>query len=150
MRDERFKGIASKRRDRSVEENLRIFEQEMKNGTEEGLKHCLRAKVSVDNPNKAMRDPVIYRCNVETPHHRTGTKWKAFPTYDLAAPLCDSLEGVTHSMRSTEYTDRNPLYQWFLDTLKLRQVCGAPPPPPFHQLNAPKSPSENRVKGNAR
>ncbi|KAK3995114.1 putative glutamate--tRNA ligase, cytoplasmic [Cladorrhinum sp. PSN332] len=121
MRDQRWNGIASKRRDLPTEETLRIFE-EMKKGSDEGLKWCIRAKVSVDNPNKAMRDPVIYRCNVETPHHRTGTKWKVYPLYDLAAPLVDSKEGVTHALRSTEYTDRNPLYQWFLDTLKLRQV----------------------------
>ncbi|KAI1078655.1 glutamyl-tRNA synthetase [Whalleya microplaca] len=121
MRDERGKGIASKRRDRTVEENLKIFD-EMKAGTEEGLKNCIRAKISVDNPNKAMRDPVIYRCNPNDPHHRTGTKWKIYPTYDLACPVVDSLEGVTHALRSTEYTDRNPQFQWFLDTLKLRQV----------------------------
>ncbi|KAI0158019.1 glutamyl-tRNA synthetase [Hypoxylon sp. FL1284] len=121
MRDERGKGIASKRRDRTVEENLAIFDA-MKNGTEEGLKNCIRAKISVDNPNKAMRDPVIYRCNPNDPHHRTGTKWKMYPTYDLACPVVDSLEGVTHALRSTEYTDRNPQFQWFLDTLKLRQV----------------------------
>jgi glutamyl-tRNA synthetase len=121
MRDERFKGIASKRRDRTVEENLRIFE-EMKQGSEEGLQNCMRAKLSVDNPNKAMRDPVIYRCNIETPHHRTGTKWKMYPMYDFACPVVDSYEGVTHALRATEYTDRNPQYQWFLDTLKLRQV----------------------------
>ena len=121
MRDERWKGIASKRRDRTVEENLRIFE-EMKQGSVEGQQHCIRAKLSVDNPNKAMRDPVIYRCNVDTPHHRTGTKWKMYPMYDFACPVVDSHEGVTHALRSTEYTDRNPQYQWFLDTLKLRQV----------------------------
>ncbi|KAH8159171.1 hypothetical protein CIB48_g9070 [Xylaria polymorpha] len=121
MRDERGKGIESKRRNRTVEENLDIFEQ-MKNSTEEGLKNCIRAKISVDNPNKAMRDPVIYRCNPKDPHHRTGTKWKMYPTYDLACPVVDSLEGVTHALRSTEYTDRNPQFQWFLDTLKLRQV----------------------------
>ncbi|KAI1185839.1 tRNA synthetases class I, catalytic domain-containing protein [Nemania serpens] len=121
MREERGKGIESKRRNRTVEENLDIFEQ-MKNGTEEGLKNCIRAKISVDNPNKAMRDPVIYRCNPNDPHHRTGTKWKIYPTYDLACPVVDSLEGVTHALRSTEYTDRNPQFQWFLDTLHLRQV----------------------------
>ncbi|KAI1323713.1 tRNA synthetases class I, catalytic domain-containing protein [Xylariaceae sp. FL0255] len=121
MRDERGKGVESKRRNRTVEENLDIFEQ-MKNATEEGLKNCIRAKISVDNPNKAMRDPVIYRCNPNDPHHRTGTKWKMYPTYDLACPVVDSLEGVTHALRSTEYTDRNPQFQWFLDTLKLRQV----------------------------
>lgn len=70
MREERMDGIASKRRDNSVEENLKHFD-EMRSGTEDGLKWCIRAKISVDNPNKAMRDPVIYRCNV-LPHHRTG------------------------------------------------------------------------------
>ncbi|KAI1842137.1 hypothetical protein JX266_011670 [Neoarthrinium moseri] len=121
MRDERGKGVASKRRERTVEENLAIFEQ-MKQGAEDGLKNCIRAKISVDNPNKAMRDPVIYRCNVNDAHHRTGRKWNIYPTYDLACPVVDSLEGVTHALRSTEYTDRNPQFQWFLDTLKLRQV----------------------------
>jgi len=106
MRKERWDGIASKRRDLSVEETLRIFE-EMKKGSEEGLRNCIRAKLSVDNPNKAMRDPVIYRCNVDTPHHRTGTKWKMYPMYDFACPVVDSHEGVTHALRSTEYTDRN-------------------------------------------
>jgi glutamyl-tRNA synthetase len=121
MRDERMKGIASKNRDKSVDENLAIFE-EMKKGTETGKKNCIRAKMSVDNPNKAMRDPVIYRCNTDIPHHRTGTTWKMYPTYDFACPIVDSLQGVTHALRTTEYTDRNPQYQWFLDTLKLRQV----------------------------
>ncbi|KAK0667026.1 tRNA synthetases class I, catalytic domain-containing protein [Cercophora samala] len=121
MRNERWNGIASKRRDRTVEENLRIFE-EMKKGSEEGVAHCLRAKLSVDNPNKAMRDPVIYRCNVDTPHHRTGTKWKMYPMYDFACPVVDSYEGVTHALRSTEYTDRNPQYAWFQKTLQIRKV----------------------------
>ncbi|EEY20378.1 glutamyl-tRNA synthetase [Verticillium alfalfae VaMs.102] len=121
MKAQRMDGIESKCRNRTIEENLRIFE-EMKLGSAEGVKNCIRAKVSVDNPNKAMRDPVIYRCNIEHKHHRTGDKWKAYPTYDLACPLVDSKEGVTHALRSTEYTDRNPLYQWFIDTLKIRQV----------------------------
>jgi glutamyl-tRNA synthetase len=121
MRDERMKGVASECRDKSIEENLAIFE-EMKEGTEKGQTYCIRAKMSVDNPNKAMRDPVIYRCNIETPHHRTGTTWKMYPTYDFACPIIDALEGVTHALRTTEYADRNPQYQWFLDTLKLRQV----------------------------
>lgn len=121
MRAQRMDGIASKRRDMSVEETLRIFE-EMKAGSAEGQRFCIRARISVDDPNKALRDPVIYRCNVATPHHRTGTKWKVYPMYDLACPVVDSYEGVTHALRSTEYTDRNPLYQWFLDTLGLRKV----------------------------
>lgn len=121
MRDERMKGIASECREKSIEENLAIFE-EMKKGTEKGQTYCIRAKLSVDNPNKAMRDPVIYRCNVEDAHHRTGTAWKMYPTYDFACPIIDALEGVTHALRTTEYADRNAQYQWFLDTLKLRQV----------------------------
>lgn len=121
MRDERMHGRPSKRRERTVEETLRIFE-EMKKGSEEGLSNCIRAKMSVDNPNKAMRDPVIYRCNPKDPHHRTGSKWKMYPMYDFACPVVDSHEGVTHALRSTEYTDRNPQYQWFIDTLGLRQV----------------------------
>lgn len=79
MAHERMNGIASKRRDASVEENLARLE-EMKKGTEEGIRWCIRAKISVDNPNKALRDPVIYRCNL-TPHPRIGSKWKVYPTY---------------------------------------------------------------------
>jgi len=118
MRDERMIGKASARRDRAVEENVRIFE-DMMSGTDE--RNCIRAKISVDNPNKAMRDPVIYRSN-PVPHDRTGTLWKAYPTYDFACPLVDSLEGVTHALRSTEFTDRNAQYQWFLEHLNLRKV----------------------------
>jgi glutamyl-tRNA synthetase len=121
MRKERMDGIPSRRRDRTVEESLRIFD-EMKVASKEGLVHCIRAKISFDNPNKAMRDPVIYRCNTENSHHRTGRKWNIYPTYDLACPVIDSHEGITHALRSTEYTDRNPQYLWFLDTLKLRKV----------------------------
>ncbi|KAJ9264612.1 hypothetical protein DTO212C5_6994 [Paecilomyces variotii] len=120
MAHQRMEGLPSKNRDASVEENLARFE-EMKKGTEEGLRWCIRAKISVDNPNKAMRDPVIYRCNL-TPHHRTGTKWKIYPTYDFCCPIVDSIEGVTHALRTIEYRDRNPQYQWMLDTLKLRNV----------------------------
>ena len=70
MREERMNGIASKHRDDSVNDNLKRFD-EMRTGSQEGLRWCIRAKMSVDNPNKALRDPVIYRCNVVT-HHRTG------------------------------------------------------------------------------
>lgn len=121
MRKERMDGIASKNRERPIEETLRIFE-EMKIASPEGVKNCIRAKISADDPNKTMRDPVIYRVNIEATHHRTGDKWKMYPTYDFACPVIDSHEGITHAMRSTEYTDRNAQYQWFLDTLKLRQV----------------------------
>lgn len=121
MQKQRFDGLPSARRDRSVEENLRVFE-EMKAGSEEGLKNCIRAKLSVDNPNKALRDPVVYRCNPNDKHHRTGTTWKIYPTYDFACPVVDSHEGITHALRATEYTDRNPQYQWFLDTLQLPKI----------------------------
>ena len=120
MRDQRMNGVASKCRDNSVDENLAHFE-EMKKGTEEGMTWCIRAKMSVDNPNKAMRDPVIYRCN-PLPHHRTGDKWKIYPTYDFCCPIVDSMEGVTHALRTIEYRDRNPQYNWMLDALKLRKV----------------------------
>ena len=120
MRDERMKGIASKRREANVEQNLAHFE-EMKKGTDEGVKWCIRAKMSVDNPNKAMRDPVIYRCNL-LPHHRTGDKWKIYPTYDFCCPVVDSMEGVTHALRTIEYRDRNPQYNWMIEALDLRKV----------------------------
>jgi glutamyl-tRNA synthetase len=120
MRDERMNGIASARRNESVEDNLARFE-EMKKGTEEGIKWCIRAKISVDDTNKAMRDPVIYRCNPES-HHRTGSTWKIYPTYDFCCPIVDSIEGVTHALRTTEYNDRDAQYQWILKALKLRHV----------------------------
>lgn len=121
MREERMDGIASVRRGRTVEENLQIFTEEMKNGTEIGLKHCLRAKISVDANNKTLRDPVVYRCNL-TPHHRTGDQWKVYPTYDFCCPVVDSIEGVTHALRTIEYRDRNAQYEWMLKALKLRRV----------------------------
>ena len=120
MRDERMKGIESRRRGRTVDESLKFFEQ-MKNGTDEGRTNCIRAKISVDNPNKAMRDPVIYRCNPQS-HHRTGAQWKVYPTYDFCCPILDSVEGVTHALRTVEYRDRNPQYEWMLDALDLRRV----------------------------
>ncbi|EPQ27997.1 uncharacterized protein PFL1_04324 [Pseudozyma flocculosa PF-1] len=121
MRAQRMDGIASRRRDATVEENLTRF-AEMSTGSQEGRRWCLRAKMSVDDPNKALRDPVIYRCNADVSHHRTGDKWKVYPTYDFACPVVDSIEGVTHALRTNEYRDRNPQYQWMLDALKLRKV----------------------------
>ncbi|KAG7822380.1 hypothetical protein KL919_004730 [Ogataea angusta] len=121
MRAERMDGLKSARRDRSVEENLNIFTEEMKNGTEEGLKNCLRAKIDYTALNKTLRDPVIYRCNL-TPHHRTGTAWKMYPTYDFCVPVVDALEGVTHALRTIEYRDRNAQYEWILNALNLRKV----------------------------
>lgn len=121
MRAERMDGIKSERRDRPIEETMQIFTEEMKNGTEIGLKNCLRAKIDYTAKNKALRDPVIYRCNL-TPHQRTGDKWKMYPTYDFCVPVVDSIEGVTHALRTIEYRDRNAQYDWMLQALKLRPV----------------------------
>ncbi|PIA12915.1 glutamyl-tRNA synthetase, partial [Coemansia reversa NRRL 1564] len=118
---ERDFDIASSCRDQTVEENLERFEQ-MRQATDFGQTCCLRAKISVDCPNKAMCDPVIFRCNL-TEHHRTGDLWKIYPTYDFCCPIVDSLEGVTHALRSMEYRDRNPLYEWFFPALDLRPVA---------------------------
>ncbi|KAH7920134.1 glutamate-tRNA ligase [Leucogyrophana mollusca] len=120
MRDERGKGIASAHRDDSVEDNLKHF-AEMKSGSPEGLRWCLRAKISVDSQNKALRDPVIYRCNVIA-HHRTGEKWKIYPTYDFACPIVDSIEGITHALRTNEYRERNAQYSWMIKALGIRNV----------------------------
>lgn len=121
MRAERMDGIPSKRRDASIEENMTRF-AEMSVASPEARKWCLRAKISFDDPNKAMRDPVIYRCNPDISHHRTGNTWKVYPTYDFACPIVDSIEGVTHALRTNEYRDRNPQYYWMLDALNLRKV----------------------------
>ncbi|KZO97792.1 glutamate-tRNA ligase [Calocera viscosa TUFC12733] len=120
MRAERAERLPSKRRDMAPAETLARFE-EMKAGTPEGQRWCIRAKISYDDVNGALRDPVIYRCNL-TPHHRTGSTWKVYPTYDFACPIVDSLEGVTHALRTNEYRDRNPQYHWFLSALGLRDV----------------------------
>ncbi|KAJ5261200.1 Glutamyl-tRNA synthetase class Ib archaeal/eukaryotic cytosolic [Penicillium angulare] len=120
MQKQRWDGLPSGRREMSPEDTLARLE-EMKTGSPEGSKWCIRAKISFDDKNKAMRDPVIYRCN-PAPHHRTGTAWAIYPTYDFACPIVDSMEGVTHALRTIEYRDRNPQYQWMLDTLNLRTV----------------------------
>lgn len=121
MREERMDGIPSAKRDLPVEENLRIFTQEMKDGTEFGQKNCVRAKIDYKAANKTLRDPVIYRCNL-TPHHRTKDQWKMYPTYDFCVPIVDSIEGVTHALRTIEYRDRNAQYEWMLEALHLRKV----------------------------
>lgn len=119
MNEQRFHGHPSKNRDLSSEESLAIFER-MLAGEDAAQTWCIRAKISVDNPNKAMRDPVIFRCNL-TPHHRTGARFKAYPTYDFACPLIDSLEGVTHALRTNEYHDRNDQYYWMVEALGMRK-----------------------------
>ena len=97
-------------RDRSVEENLRLFE-EMKNGKYADGEKVLRAKIDMASPNMNMRDPVIYRILREK-HHRTGDKWIIYPMYDFAHPLEDAFEGITHSICTLEFEDHRPLYDW--------------------------------------
>lgn len=94
MREERMDGIDSKCRTTDMSVNLELFHQ-MCTGSEAAKGYCLRAKIDMQAKNKTLRDPVLYRSNA-TPHHRTGTTYLAYPTYDLACPIVDSVEGVTH------------------------------------------------------
>lgn len=97
-------------RDRSVEENLRLFE-EMKSGKVEDGAMTLRAKIDMASPNINMRDPIIYRVAHMT-HARTGDKWCIYPMYDFAHPIEDAIEGITHSLCTLEFEDHRPLYDW--------------------------------------
>ena len=113
MREQRRNRIESECRSYSVEKNMEIFEKMIKGEADE---YCLRAKIDMKSNNGCMRDPVLARAN-RTPHQRTGKKHIVYPTYDFACPIVDSLEGVTHSMRTNEYADRIPQYYWVLDAL---------------------------------
>ncbi|MBR5250707.1 MAG: glutamine--tRNA ligase/YqeY domain fusion protein, partial [Clostridia bacterium] len=106
-------GQNSPYRDRSVEENLRLFE-EMKNGVYGDGEKVLRAKIDMASPNLNMRDPVIYRV-VHATHHNTGDKWCIYPMYDFAHPLEDAIEGITHSLCTLEFEDHRPLYDWVVN-----------------------------------
>ena len=110
-------GKNSPRRERSVKENLALFDKMQKGGVPDGGM-VLRAKIDMASPNMNMRDPVIYRV-LHAPHHRTGDKWCVYPMYDFAHPLSDTKEGVTHSLCSLEFENHRPLYDWFLRELNL-------------------------------
>ena len=103
-------GTDSPYRTRSVEENLKLF-REMKAGKYQDGEKCLRAKIDMSSPNLNLRDPVIYRI-LRATHHRTGDKWCIYPMYDYAHPICDALQGVTHSLCTLEFEDHRPLYDW--------------------------------------
>lgn len=106
-------GRESPYRTRSVEENLHLFAKMRAGECEEGA-HALRARIDMASPNINMRDPTLYRIR-RVPHHRTGTTWNIYPTYDFAHPLSDALEGITHSLCTLEFEDHRPLYEWVLD-----------------------------------
>lgn len=116
-------------RDRSVEENLDLFER-MKNGEFDEGTHTLRAKIDMASPNLNMRDPVIYRIIKSVSHHQTGDKWCIYPMYDFAHPIQDAIEGITHSLCTIEYEAHRPLYNWVVDACgfehKPRQIEFAP------------------------
>ncbi len=117
-------GVESPFRNRTPEENLRLF-REMKAGKYADGEKCLRAKIDMASPNVNLRDPVIYRI-LHAEHHRTGDKWCIYPMYDYAHPICDFLQGVTHSLCTLEFEDHRPLYDWVGITLgfdpKPRQI----------------------------
>ena len=104
-------------RNRSIEENLMLFEQ-MKNGDYEDGSHTLRAKIDMAHSNMNMRDPVIYRI-LHAEHHRTGKDWCIYPMYDWAHGLEDSIENITHSLCTLEFQDHRPIYDWFLNQLNV-------------------------------
>ncbi len=109
------KGKDSPYRNRSIEENLELFEG-MKNGEFQEGSRVLRAKIDMSSPNINMRDPVIYRIQY-THHYRTGDKWCIYPMYDYAHPIQDAIEGITHSLCSDEFKDHRPLYEWVINEI---------------------------------
>lgn len=119
MREQRLNKIESAARSNSVEQNLALW-KEMQEGTTHGVQCVLRGKIDMQSENGTLRDPTFYRCNVDTPHHRTGSQFKVYPTYDFACPIVDSKEGVTHVLRSVEFQARDEQFRWILTKLGLR------------------------------
>lgn len=110
-------GIESPFRNRSIEENLDLFER-MKNGEFKDGELVLRAKIDMSSPNMNMRDPIMYRIR-HASHHRTGNDWCIYPMYDWAHGQSDSIEGITHSICTLEFENHRPLYDWFIDELEI-------------------------------
>ena len=110
-------GKDSPYRNRTVEENLELFEK-MRNGEFENGQKVLRAKIDMSSPNINLRDPVIYRIS-HTEHHNTGDKWCIYPMYAFAHPIEDAIEGVTHSICTLEFEDQRPLYDWIVDNCEM-------------------------------
>ncbi|MGV6825646.1 MAG: glutamine--tRNA ligase, partial [bacterium] len=111
-------GKDSPNRDRTVEENLQLFEQ-MRAGAFEDGSRTLRAKIDMAAPNMNMRDPALYRIRHGVIHHQTGDAWCIYPMYDFTHPISDALEGVTHSLCTLEFEDHRPLYDWVLDNISI-------------------------------
>ncbi|KAG8184855.1 hypothetical protein JTE90_016200 [Oedothorax gibbosus] len=119
MKNEREQRQESKNRNNDLKKSWSMWE-EMKKGTDYGKTCCVRAKIDMNSDNGCMRDPTLYRCKAMH-HPRTGDKYKVYPTYDFACPIVDSIEGVTHALRTTEYHDRDEQFFWVIDALKLRK-----------------------------
>lgn len=113
-------GKESPYRNRTVEENLKLF-QEMKDGKYKDGEKVLRAKIDMASPNINMRDPIIYRIAHIT-HHNTGDKWCIYPMYDFAHPLEDAIEGITHSICTLEFEDHRPLYDWIINECEMENI----------------------------
>jgi len=111
-------GKNSPYRERSVEENLRLFE-DMKAGKFEDGTRTLRAKIDMSSPNINLRDPALYRIRHGVIHHQTGEAWCIYPMYDYTHPISDALEGITHSLCTLEFEDHRPLYDWVLDNISI-------------------------------
>ncbi|XP_066451182.1 bifunctional glutamate/proline--tRNA ligase isoform X2 [Eleutherodactylus coqui] len=119
MKAEREQRTESKHRNNTVEKNQQMWEG-MKKGSDYGQTCCLRAKIDMNSNNGCMRDPTLFRCKTQ-PHPRTGSKYNIYPTYDFACPIVDSLEGVTHALRTTEYHDRDEQFYWIIAALGIRK-----------------------------
>ncbi|KAK9303850.1 hypothetical protein QLX08_004581 [Tetragonisca angustula] len=119
MKEQRDQKLMSSNRNNSIEKNLELW-NEMQQGSAKGQECCVRAKIDYQSTNGCLRDPTIYRCKLQ-PHPRTNIKYKVYPTYDFACPIVDAVENITHTLRTTEYHDRDVQFYWIIDALELRR-----------------------------